>query len=157
MESTELDKKQYARKLEKHREWSRLNRDKINASLRAERKINPEKFRERDKKRHERNREARNKRQRDYNSRNRDKAAASKRSRNYGLSPEEFEHKKVKQNNCCAVCLSVFITTPFVDHNHATKKVRDLLCVYCNSLLGYAKDNTEILESAIQYLRKHGE
>ena len=39
-----------------------------------------------------------------------------------------------------------------VDHNHTTGKVRGLLCSNCNTLLGKAKDNVNILQAAIDYL-----
>jgi len=39
-----------------------------------------------------------------------------------------------------------------VDHCHNTNKVRELLCSACNILLGKAKDNISILQSAINYL-----
>ncbi len=39
-----------------------------------------------------------------------------------------------------------------VDHCHATGEVRGLLCDSCNVLLGRAKDDTGILQSAINYL-----
>jgi len=42
-----------------------------------------------------------------------------------------------------------------VDHNHATGKVRALLCHNCNLTLGRAKDNPNILLSCIDYLNKH--
>ena len=44
-----------------------------------------------------------------------------------------------------------------VDHNHATGKVRKLLCHDCNTMIGKAKEDIQILESAINYLKKHKE
>mgnify|MGYP002345384244 CR=1 FL=1 len=41
-----------------------------------------------------------------------------------------------------------------VDHCHKTNKVRGLLCYLCNSMLGKAKDNIDILNNAIKYLSK---
>ena len=39
-----------------------------------------------------------------------------------------------------------------VDHNHATKVVRGLLCCNCNFVVGHCLDNVEILRAAIAYL-----
>ncbi len=41
-----------------------------------------------------------------------------------------------------------------VDHCHVTGKVRGLLCVSCNLMLGYANDNTQVLANLIKYLNK---
>lgn len=63
----------------------------------------------------------------------------------------------VEQQGCCAICgrhQSEFKARLSVDHNHATKKIRKLLCSQCNCLLGCVKDNSEILREAIKYLRE---
>lgn len=84
----------------------------------------------------------------------------SRKSR-YGLPPGEFDALLLRQNNRCAICQtdkpgnragSVFS----VDHNHVTKAVRGLLCGNCNFVIGHAKDSVEILQSAIEYLKKEG-
>jgi len=60
-------------------------------------------------------------------------------------------------NPKCAICFtheSDLNAKLVVDHNHATKKVRKLLCVSCNVLLGQCKENKEILARSIQYLEE---
>ena len=42
-----------------------------------------------------------------------------------------------------------------IDHCHNTKKIRGLLCHYCNMALGLFKDNTDIMQKAIEYLKTH--
>jgi|TARA_S200002703_G_scaffold143930_1_gene137248 hypothetical protein len=42
-----------------------------------------------------------------------------------------------------------------IDHCHTTGKVRHLLCNNCNSMLGKAKDNPEILLKAVKYLKHY--
>jgi hypothetical protein len=41
-----------------------------------------------------------------------------------------------------------------VDHDHESRSLRALLCGSCNRMLGLAKDDPNILENAIQYLKK---
>lgn len=77
--------------------------------------------------------------------------------RKYGISPRQYDKLFEKQGECCAICgkhQSKLKTTLNVDHNHETGKIRGLLCVACNRLLGYAQDNQDILREAIQYLEK---
>jgi hypothetical protein len=68
----------------------------------------------------------------------------------------EFQGMKVVQNNRCAICLDVFTKTPCIDHDHVTGKNRELLCRFCNLLLGNSKDRIAVFERAIEYLKKHG-
>ena len=42
-----------------------------------------------------------------------------------------------------------------VDHDHATNRYRGLLCQKCNSILGLADDNTEVLMGLIAYLLRN--
>ena len=39
-----------------------------------------------------------------------------------------------------------------IDHDHETGFVRGILCSLCNTLLGHAKDDPEILRKAAEYL-----
>lgn len=72
----------------------------------------------------------------------------------YGLTEEKYKELFIEQDNKCSICGTSFEDTKaFVDHDHKTGKVRGLLCTQCNTLLGMAKDDTEILDAAIQYLK----
>lgn len=53
----------------------------------------------------------------------------------YGISYEEFQEMLLKQNNKCYLC-DVTLKKPHLDHSHETKKVRKILCVGCNTMLG---------------------
>lgn len=44
-----------------------------------------------------------------------------------------------------------------LDHCHITGKIRGFLCSNCNTGLGLFKDNINLLESAIKYLRTHND
>lgn len=42
-----------------------------------------------------------------------------------------------------------------VDHDHATGRVRAMLCTRCNTAIGMLKDDPELCERAAIYLRNH--
>lgn len=76
----------------------------------------------------------------------------------YDLSLEEYDALLLKQKGLCAICERPQVPGArggrlFVDHDHASGKVRGLLCTKCNSLLGHAEDKEEILQAAGRYLR----
>jgi len=80
----------------------------------------------------------------------------------YGVTIEQVSEMAEGQNHCCAICgqpekeeRSGYTRHLAVDHDHATGKVRQLLCQNCNKMIGYAKDDPAILTSAIAYLAKH--
>lgn len=63
------------------------------------------------------------------------------------------------QGHRCAICnteQAKLSRRLGVDHDHVTKKVRGLLCHFCNALLGHGRDNIELLETAIRYLKRNG-
>jgi len=97
--------------------------------------------------------------------------AVAERKRSYylrstfGITIEEYETMCDRQANRCAICgekESVpdpknpsVIRRLAVDHNHASGKVRALLCQRCNMGLGYFRDNPELLNWAANYLLRH--
>ena len=73
----------------------------------------------------------------------------------YGITTKDVERLKVEQDYKCAICDEEESGRGlFVDHDHDTGEVRGLLCHHCNSGLGMAKDNVEILKNMIKYLEK---
>ena len=62
---------------------------------------------------------------------------------------------KATQEGKCAICGEVPDHDLRVDHDHGTKKVRELLCATCNSGLGHFHESQEKLQAAIAYLKKH--
>lgn len=80
----------------------------------------------------------------------------------YGMTLKEYDEMVKKQDNRCAICYeheSAIINDVLkglaVDHNHNTGGIRGLLCSNCNSVIGYAHDNIDLLNKCIQYLREH--
>jgi hypothetical protein len=83
----------------------------------------------------------------------------SKCEEKYGISADEWDRLFAEQRGACAMCgthQSKLNRALSVDHDHHTNKIRGLLCVYCNSLLGWAKEDVDRLEAAVAYLVKHG-
>lgn len=73
----------------------------------------------------------------------------------YGISQEYYENISNSQNGFCAICgKKPTKNVLYIDHCHATNKIRGLLCIKCNSLLGFCNDNISVLNSAITYLQK---
>lgn len=69
---------------------------------------------------------------------------------------EEYNRLLTEQKGLCAICHLPPDSRPlFPDHDHKTGKVRELVCMKCNAILGMADDNLALLEAALQYLRKH--
>lgn len=73
----------------------------------------------------------------------------------YGISLEHYENIQNSQNGFCAICgIKPTNRVLYVDHCHSSNKIRGLLCIKCNSLLGFCNDNIEILKKSISYLEK---
>lgn len=131
-------------------------REKRLGQLRAQYAADPEKFRQR----------ARDQRKRTGKTYHKpEKARASRLLLRYGLTIERFNEMLREQGWACVICRVSFVgftdedgpstmIKPCVDHDHKTGAVRGLLCNDCNGGLGYFKDNTEALASAILYLAR---
>ena len=81
------------------------------------------------------------------------------RRRVYGVTPEMFDDKLKEQGGVCAICGRTSsgdsrAKSLVVDHDHETGKLRDLLCMTCNRLLGQADDDPQRLIDAAAYLKK---
>lgn len=75
----------------------------------------------------------------------------------YKISLDEYNSKLEAQMGVCAICADppkedLMLA---VDHNHATGKVRGLLCGPCNRGLGQFKEDKTILNKVIGYLDLH--
>lgn len=83
----------------------------------------------------------------------------SKIKKMYGITPKDYDKMFDSQGGACAVCKS---KVPgggkgrfMIDHCHATKKVRGLLCQACNRAIGLLKDNPENAVRVAAYLNKN--
>jgi len=79
-------------------------------------------------------------------------------------SLDDYERMLLKQRGVCGLCKGKNNSTRngkikrfSIDHDHKTGKVRKLLCNFCNSMLGYARDNPLLLSDAIIYLTRENE
>lgn len=70
----------------------------------------------------------------------------------YDITADQFIKMMLDQNGCCRICDEPF-STPYIDHCHTTGRVRGLLCLQCNSGLGFFKEDPKMLEKAAEYLR----
>lgn len=75
-------------------------------------------------------------------------------AKNYGITMQEYEEMFELQEGTCAICGDEQDDMLFVDHDHETGEVRGLLCLHCNSGIGYFGDDVSKLEKAIAYLHK---
>lgn len=77
-----------------------------------------------------------------------DKVILLKHRKN-GLTPEMLASRPVR----CDLCEGAFgRAVPYVDHDHATNKVRGHLCRHCNTGLGMFKDDPELMRKAAAYV-----
>jgi hypothetical protein len=80
---------------------------------------------------------------------------------NYGIDEETYERMEREQNGLCAICgrpptgTNRRTNSLHVDHDHATKQTRSLLCHQCNLGLGAFRDDPGLLLAAIDYLARH--
>ena len=72
----------------------------------------------------------------------------------YGLSQEGFLELFRLQGGKCYICGKVFRSSPHVDHDHGTGKVRGLLDYRCNRGLGFFDERPDFLAHAVEYLRR---
>lgn len=86
----------------------------------------------------------------------RDKEARTRSvHRQYGLAPGEYDKMFAAQGGVCAICGAPPKSKALdIDHDHATNRVRGLLCNRCNVGLGHFKDSIPTLGAAIGYLAK---
>lgn len=79
------------------------------------------------------------------------------------ITSERNRMQQIKPNKffVCPICEKGSIpdvtANLVIDHNHDNGLAREWLCDSCNTGLGRFKDNVELLEKAIAYLKKHNQ
>jgi len=96
-----------------------------------------------------------------HNNKHKYKTTKSKNLKScYNMTIDDYNILLANQNRKCLICGSTSCTRKLkdpryplcVDHDHSTGIVRGLLCHSCNVLLGYCKEDINILNNAIKYL-----
>jgi hypothetical protein len=128
--------------------WREANKEAISAKSKANYEADPEKFKTKVYRHRQKNLDA---------IRKRDRRASLKKL--YGLTPEDYETMKANQSGGCAICGRTVVGNKrhqclHVDHDHATGKVRGLLCHTCNTGLGAFKDSPDLMAKAADYLKR---
>lgn len=81
------------------------------------------------------------------------------RRKKYRITDADFDRMAREQDYLCAICKAPPVNHRFktlcVDHDHATGKVRGLLCHNCNAAIGMLKDSVTIIRSAANYMEFH--
>ncbi|HYT41936.1 MAG TPA: endonuclease VII domain-containing protein [Methylomirabilota bacterium] len=76
----------------------------------------------------------------------------------YDLTPDDYDQMLEDQNYSCSICKKETKDRNLaIDHHHGSGVVRSLLCTNCNSVIGFALEDPEILENAAAYIRLWGE
>lgn len=150
---------------EASRKWAKNNPEKVKENRKKSDEKNKEKralyrkkyrqehideLRERDRLRYQENKEAEVERNRRYRLENKERLENIRALRFYNMTAEEFKSLKERSDGRCNICQVKCRLA--IDHCHNSQKVRGLLCRSCNTMLGMAKDNTDVLEKAIVYL-----
>jgi hypothetical protein len=90
----------------------------------------------------------------EWNARNRDYYANYWLLSAYGITLAEYNVIFSSQSGLCKICNGEQQSGRrlSVDHDHETGRIRGLLCIKCNSFIGMAQENPDILHRAIEYL-----
>jgi hypothetical protein len=83
----------------------------------------------------------------------RNKAQEREIVQKYGITEDQYQQIRELQRGVCAICeRHQRYRRLSVDHCHKTKKVRGLLCNWCNRSLGRYGDSPIRLRKAAEYL-----
>jgi hypothetical protein len=77
------------------------------------------------------------------------------RTRRTGITPQQYLNKLNEQNGVCAICSKECTRALAIDHNHTTGQLRGLLCNKCNRGIGYLNDDVNLVQKAMEYLKRY--
>ena len=106
--------------------------------------------------------ETKNAYMREYRKRNKELFKSYDLMKKFGITLEEYNEMLEIQDGACAICGQPETRKDHrtgetralaVDHDHATGRVRGLLCTDCNTGIGLLQDDIEILLNAVDYLK----
>lgn len=79
-----------------------------------------------------------------------------RRRQKLGVPIGTYAAKLAEQGGGCAICGKIpGNRAHHLDHCHETGEVRGVLCPSCNRGIGAMRDDVELLQAAIDYLRRH--
>ena len=81
----------------------------------------------------------------------------------YGITMDDFVRMYEAQNGLCAICKQPETRKSrtgkpmslCIDHDHVTGKVRDLLCIQCNHVVGFVERRKISAIEVENYIKKH--
>lgn len=127
-----------------NREYYLANRDRLLAQQAAYRAANREKIYAQ---------------QKEYRLRNRVAISHRNRKKKYGILPDDLHRMIEAQGGKCPICRLDLDPTGYrkihIDHDHATGKLRGVLCSNCNLGIGHLREDPERMLRAINYLELH--
>jgi hypothetical protein len=139
---------------QKNREWYAKNLEAARRKSREWYAKNPEAARQRNREWQAKNPEAVRQKNREWRAKNSERKLAGDRRRTYGISPEDVIALRKAQGGKCPGCQRDLTTVrECVDHDHATGKVRGLLCHRCNISLGYMEARPDDNRRLTEYLK----
>lgn len=130
--------------------YKKICRTCVNAQQRANRKRNPEKYKQHDRKKFQK-----------MMKQNPDQKLNQMLKDRYGITLKRYNEILNDQNGVCVICKRTALESLsardqakrlFVDHCHLTGTVRGLLCRGCNLGLGFFNESLYCFHNAIEYI-----
>lgn len=137
--------------LQRNRAYCLENKEKVNAQRAAYR--NQESSKEKSREWRLLNKERLKAKTREHYEANKNIRRKWTLKKKYGITISEHDALFASQDKCCAICKTASARNWDTDHCHTSGQVRGILCHQCNLMLGAARDNPDVLEAGIEYLK----